>query len=54
VTVDSAATTARQDAGGRVSRHPARHKVAVGALVALVGAGYSVFSLTLHYTLHKG
>jgi uncharacterized membrane protein len=48
VTVDSAAPTARQDARRRAGGHPARHGIAVGVLTALMGAGYSVFSLTLN------
>lgn len=50
VTVESVSATIRQHAGGWVSRRPARHKVAVAVLTALMGALYSVFSLTLNYT----
>jgi uncharacterized membrane protein len=48
--VESVPATIRQHAGGWVIGSPARHKVAVTALTALVAAGYSVFSLTLNYT----
>ena len=48
--MDSVSPTARQYAGGLGSRSLARHKVAVGVLTALVGVGYSAFSLTLNYT----
>jgi uncharacterized membrane protein len=49
--VDSAETAARQDAARRprISRRTG-HVVAVGALTALMAAGYSVFSLTRNYT----
>jgi len=49
--VESVSATIRQHAGGWVSGRPARHKVAVATLTALVAAGYSVFSLTLNYTI---
>jgi uncharacterized membrane protein len=48
--VDSVSPTARQYADGLGSRSLAGHKVAVGVLTALVGVGYSAFSLTLNYT----
>jgi uncharacterized membrane protein len=48
--VESVSATIRQHAGGWVSSRPARHKVAVATLTALMAAGYSVFSLTLNYT----
>ena len=50
MTVESVSPVARQDAGNRWIRRQSGHKVAVGALTALMAIGYSVFSLTLFYT----
>jgi uncharacterized membrane protein len=50
VTVESVSPATRQHAVWRVGSRPSPHLIAVGALTAVMAAGYSVFSLILNYT----
>ncbi len=49
MTVESAAPTVRLHVGVRLSTRPTGHLVAVGALTAVMAAGYSVFALVRNY-----
>src|SRR5215831_14087231 len=49
-TVESALLAARRSPGERSDSHPAAHRIAVGALTALVAAGYCVFALVRYDT----
>src|SRR5215831_13839012 len=53
-TVESALLAARRSPGERSDSHPAAHRIAVGALTALVAAGYCVFALVRYDTFRTG
>ena len=49
-TLESALLAARRSPGQQATRHRVTHRIAVGALTALVAVGYCVFALARYYT----